>query len=146
MIGTPVLPKNSVLIREASFDKREHHMLYLRIRICVLSKRGVLSRVSPLRQALLYFLFEPITRKHLHYKLFLGEAMQLVFSRYMDILLYSGSVSLPVGTDSEPLPWSSNFCKTPGSHGTMPGIQTKHCWHHEYSLANNAVHNIHKLQ
>ncbi len=39
---TPLLPNNSVLIREAPFSEREHHMrsryMYLLPRMCVLSR------------------------------------------------------------------------------------------------------------
>ena len=40
LIGTPLLPNNSVLIREVSFGEREHyiHSQYLLPRICVLSR------------------------------------------------------------------------------------------------------------
>ncbi len=57
LIRTPLLPNNSVLIREVSFGKREHHMhsQYLLPRICVLS-RVVSSLESPLRKGPLYCL------------------------------------------------------------------------------------------
>ncbi len=54
-IGTPLLPNNSVLIREVSFGEGEHHMCswYLLPRICVLS-RGVSPLQGPLREGPLY--------------------------------------------------------------------------------------------
>ncbi len=49
LIRTPLLPNNSLLLREVSFGEREHHMhsWYLLPRICILS-RGVSSLGSVL--------------------------------------------------------------------------------------------------
>ncbi len=55
LIRTPLLPQNSVLIREVSFAEREHHMhsQYLLSKICVLY-RGVSFLKCPLREGPLY--------------------------------------------------------------------------------------------
>ncbi len=53
LTGTPLLPKNSVLIREVSFGEREHlmHSRYLLPRSSVSFLRGVLSRECPLSRS-----------------------------------------------------------------------------------------------
>ncbi len=67
LIGTPLLPRNSALIREVSFGEREHHMhsQSLLPTICILST-GVSSLESarPLREG-------PLTVFH-----FISDALQ----------------------------------------------------------------------
>ncbi len=55
-IGTPLLPNNSVRIREVFFGDREYYMhpQHFLPRICVLSTGGVLSRECPLREGPLH--------------------------------------------------------------------------------------------
>ena len=56
LIGTPLLPNNSVLIREVSLAAREHHMhsRHLLAKNLCPFQRGVLTRECPLREGPLY--------------------------------------------------------------------------------------------